>query len=175
MGEEHSAPEAPPFASSPEPHMADNTVRIPPRERTLDERFEDGRQDNLRSRWPILSGNVCHRRRTMIDDVAPEELPEAADAILLTHAARMTIRAVAKVEEAWATFDGNDPDLAAAPQSVVMAVLLEERDKAAEFYHKVREKQARVQHLESICDRGKTLSFPKPRLPRAKLKKVTAG
>jgi hypothetical protein len=149
-------------------------IQIPPRPKTLAERFEDGRMTNLRLGFGILGRNVAHRSVTMLDQFGPDELAEAADEILLGHAARMAIRAVARIEQAWAVYNGNDDRLATVPYEQRLVDLMAERDAATEYYQTVREKQARAAHLESICARGKTLSFSNPRLPRAR-KKAGAG
>lgn len=155
--------------------MAEDVIRIPPRPKTLPERFEEGRMTNLRLGFGILGRTVGHRSVTMLDQFGPDELAEAADEILLGHAARMAIRAVARVEQAWAMYNGNDDRLATVPYEQRIVDLIAERNAATEYYQTVREKRARVEHLESICARGKSLTFPKPRLARAKQKKTDAG
>lgn len=130
--------------------------------------FEEDRQFGLSHR-PILTS--AFGGRTWLDDAPPEALVDAADSIILTHTARMAIRAVAKVENAWAMSDAADRRLAAVPYCEVMGTLIRDRDQAVDTYQRVREKLARTEHLESICTRGKTISFAKPRLPRAKQKK----
>ncbi len=157
---------------STDPCEAENTLRFPPREQTLDEYFEKERQNSLRVYAPIFLGTLAQRRVTPLDETAPEDLPDAADAILLAHSARMVIRAVAKVEQAWGKWDGSCWDFDTVPLSYAMQVLLKQRDHAVAFFHKIRETQARIQHLGSICDRGKTQSQSKPRLPRARRKGV---
>lgn len=152
-----------------------DVIQIPPRPQTLAERFEDGRMTNLRLGFGILGRSIGHRSVTMIDQFGPDELAEAADEILLGHAARMAIRSVARVEQAWALYNGNDDQLATVPHEQRIADLIAERDAATAYYQTVREKQARTEHLESICARGKSLAFPKPRLTRAKQKQTGAG
>ncbi len=160
-------------ATSPEHN--DQVIPLPPRPKTLGERFEEGRRDNLNFQFRILGCAALPGAGTALDRFAPEELPEAADEILTAHAARMLIRSIAKVEQGWARYDGNSDLHAVRPYEETIPDLLRERDEATEYYLKVREKRARIEHLESICARGKTITFSSQRLPRARQKKNSAG
>ncbi len=176
MGGNADSPTQKPRASQSSEHgESEDVIQLPPRPKSLAERFEEGRISNLRVGFGILGRGAGSRSETIMDRCAPGELPEAADEILLAHAARMAIRAVARVEQAWAMYNGNDDRLATVPYEQRLVDLMAERNEATEYYQNVREKQARAAHLESICTRGKSLTFPKPRLARAKQKKTGAG
>lgn len=151
---------------------ADNTddvIEMPPRKETLPEWFERLRRHNEFFRaGPFI-------KSSFIDAIPLDELPDVTDEILLAHAARMVIRAVAKVEYAWVQCDGGRRDAAFIPQDDKLLILILECNRMTAFYQKMKERMAKIDHLASICERGKKLTFPKPRLPRAKLKKESAG
>lgn len=146
-------------------NIASNTPK------TLAEIFEEHRIANLRTGYSILGFNPNHQAETYIDKADIEELPEAADAIILAHAARMAVKSVARLENAY-----NERVRQNWGRNFNDAVLLElyvERDRAVGFYQQARERKARIEHLEDLARRSKVIPFPsKTRLPRAKLKKV---
>ena len=152
-----------------------DVIQLPTPPKTLAKRFEDRRMENLRFGFSILGRGSCSRSVTMLDSFGSDALAEAADEILLAHAARMAIRSVARVEQAWMLYNGNDDRLAMVPYEQHIIDLMSERDAATAYYQSVREKQAKTAHLESICTRGKAIEFSNPRLPRAQRKKNSAG
>lgn len=152
-------------------HESQSSTDIP-------ELFEAQRQDNLKLGFPILMGNGVHPRMSWLDEVKAEELPEAADAILLAHAARMAIRAVARLEGGWNGSDTMVSSMLAgitpAPAEPCLMEIMNERDRAAAFYLEMRERLARIGHLESINARAKIAPAQRVRLPRARRKKSSA-
>lgn len=138
--------------------------------------FEEARLDNLKMGFPILMGAGAHKRVTWLDEVGTNDLPDAADVILLAHAARMAIRAVARVESKWRDVMAapTESGLPAMPADVDFTSVMNERDRATAFYLETKERLARIGHLESINERARMFPTQKVRLPRAKRKKSTA-
>lgn len=156
--------------------LGDHEDSIPEGSARASSLFEALRQDNLKLGFPILMGNGAHQHVSWLDDVKTDDLPDAADAVLLAHAARMAIRAVARLEDRWrvamgTTMEPGVPTLAAEPG---FTDIMNERDRAAAFYLETRERLARIGHLESINERAKASPAPKVRLPRARRKKSSA-
>lgn len=111
-------------------------------------------------------------RRNILDDLPLEDLMAGADEILLENAARMAIFSVGRVDKAVNDWYSRDPGRSLEAYDDEFKLLLQERDDAAAYYTILREKLARIQHLEDIRQRGKILRIQKPRMPRMKTKPV---
>lgn len=148
-----------------EPTTAKSTTTCP-------EKFEAGRMENLRLGYPILGPvSMLHTAMTWLDKVKPEELPAAADEIIMAHAARSAIKSVARVEAAMTTRSKHGySDL---PADALVHELIVERDRTVAFYQEFRERKAKTARLEALADKTRTIRFPgKCREPRPKLRKV---
>ena len=139
---------------------------------TCPEMFEAGRMENLRLGFPILGPvSMVHTAMTWLDKVKPEELPAAADEIILAHAARAAIKNVARVEAAMTTRTKHG--LGDLPADALVHDLIVERDRSVAFYQEFRERKAKTARLEALADKARTIRFPgKCREPRPKLRKV---
>ncbi len=140
--------------------------------RTVQEKYEAGRMDNLRFGYPILQNSDAFTNAvTWLDRVSPEELSDAVDEIIMVHAARLAIKSVARVDAAMATrhkhgFDG-------IPADALVRELSAERDKAVDFYQQIRERKARIARLEALADKTHVIAFPKKlKTHRARLRKA---
>lgn len=140
--------------------------------KTCQEMFEAGRMDNLRCGFPILGPvNELHPAVTWLDKVQPDELLEAADEIIMAHAARSAIKSIARVEAATATRTKHR--LGDQPVDALVNELLAERDRAVDFYQEFRERKAKAARIEALAAKASVIRFPKKaQANRPKLRKV---
>lgn len=136
------------------------------------DKFEAGRMDNLRHGFPIIdSAGALDTAITWLDKVKPEDLTEAADEIILAHAARQAVKSVARVEAAMGTRIKYGHD--SIPADALVHELLTERDRAVAFYQEFRERKAKTARLEALADKARVIPFPKKAKPaQTKLRKV---
>jgi len=109
-------------------------------------RFEAERKLSIGMGVSALFGGFA--RVDWLDAADPSDLPAAADEIVLAQAARLVIRASARVENVWRTRVLRHRDT--CPLDGVTRDILQERAQAVSYYLELRERQARIAHVESL-------------------------
>ena len=135
----------------------------------LVERFESERRWSIAMGGPML--RVGFGPRDWLDGANPADLPAMADVVILGQAARLAVRAVARVEDIWRLRIQRRRDV--YPLDDVTRDILQERDRAVAYYMEIRERQARIAHLEELgkpaADGGRrrrTPAAPRPTLTK---------
>ena len=133
-------------------------------------RFDSERQSSIG--FGITALFRSFGRVDWLDAADPADLPAAADEIVLAQAARLAIRSCARVENAWRVRVLRQRDT--APLDSLTQSILQERGQAVAFYLELRERQARVAHIESLNRekgagaRRRRPAKPAPRTPATK-------
>lgn len=138
--------------------VADGVIPFPgpAPDKSLAAVFDEFRRVAYRTGLPILGGKTT-RLNQRLNEADQDELTEAADGIVASHMARMAIRAAARYEECWNRRVARDEWF--SPGMVRMDAAVDEirmeRDQAVAAYLSVRERQAKLEHLEAINRRAK--------------------
>lgn len=117
--------------------------------------FEDNRKFACKLPFPIREPLAMGRLNTAISEADTTELVAADDEIALSHLARMAVKEVTRYEECYQRHldirERQHPGVARSAPAV--NDVRTDRDHAINAYLAVRERQAKIRHLERINNR----------------------
>jgi hypothetical protein len=146
-------------------------------EETLYDVYEEMRRSNITECYAAILYDPRDPRSCQmdfLDAVSATRLDESADAIILAGRSRMAIRSSARLDLAWRQKSGSN-DWAILHTRPLLHDLIDERDYHVDNYLKVREEEAKVEHLKSIRARSAPGGTRKIRRPHMRVKQASGA